>query len=77
MWCTRNEGKYVMLYNGKKKLGLKLVEICTGNILTLVDIKDLLISRHFEIFSIFVINIFKHRKKTDILLYSGIEENDV
>ena len=51
MWCTRNEGKYVMLYNGKKKLGLKLV-----------DIKDLLISRHFEIFSIFVINIFKHRK---------------
>ena len=51
-----------MLYNGKKKLGLKLVEICTGNTLTLVDIKDLLISRHFEIFSIFVINIFKHRK---------------
>ena len=62
MWCTRNEGKYNMLYNGKKKLGLKLVEICTGNTLTLVDIKDLLISRHFEIFSIFVINIFKHRK---------------
>ena len=62
MWCTRNEGKYIMLYNGKKKLGLKLVEICTGNTLTLVDIKDLLISRHFEIFSIFVINIFKHRK---------------